>query len=197
VFHLIPWRGTEKAREVQTESTPPKEQQIKAAGAACRELRGFKFELSSLSPSGQRAVGLVIAVGIANFPAEWLGLAHRPQVGGIIILCPCAGIAVGASIVFGPSTRMPFATSVAIATAASSIMFGKGPWVAVAFGLVNAGQALLTTWLIERWFGDDFKLENVPQVLGFLVASAIGVAIGGTGAAVAKTFAEPIAFLYA
>jgi PAS domain S-box-containing protein len=197
VVHLIPWRGTEKAREVQTESTPPKAQQKKTAGAAWRELRGFKFELGSLSPLGQRAVGLVIAVGIANFLAEWLGLALRPQVGGVIILCPSAGIAVGASIVFGPSARMPIATSVAIATAASSIMFGKGPWVAVAFGLVNAGQALLATWLIERWFGDDFKLENVPQVLGFLVASAIGVAIGATGAAVAKTFAEPIAFLYA
>ena len=159
--------------------------------------RVFDFELGSLSPSGQRAVGLVIAVGIANFLAEWLGLALRPQGGGVVILCPGAGIAVGASIVFGPSARMPIATSVAIATAASSIMFGKGPWVAVAFGLVNAGQALLTTWLIERWFGDDFKLENVPQVLGFLVASAIGVAIGATAAAVAKTFAEPIAFLYA
>ena len=197
MVHPIPWRRAEKAREVQTESTPPKAQQINAARAACRELRGFKFELGSLSPSGQRAVGLVIAVGIADFLAEWLGLALRPQVGGVIILCPGAGIAVGASIVFGPSARMPIATSVAIVTAASSIMFGKGPWVAVAFGLVTAGQAFLTTWLIERWFGDDFKLENVPQVLGFLVASAIGLAIGATGAAVAKTFAEPIAFLYA
>ena len=116
---------------------------------------------------------------------------------GPIILCPGAGVAIGASILFGLKARMPIAISVAMATAASSIMFGKSPWVAVAFGLVNAGQALLTTWLIERWFGDDFKLENVPQVLGLLVASAIGVAIGAMGVAVVKTFAEPIAFLYA
>jgi len=196
VVHLIPWRRTEKAREVQTESTPPRAQQIKAAGAACRELRGFKFELGSLSPSGQRAVGLVIAVGVAYFLAAWLGVALRPQL-GLCIFCPAAGVAVGALMLFGPNARMPIATSVAITTVASSIMFGKSPWVAAALGFVNAGQALITTWLIERWFGDDLKLNAVPQVLGFLVASAIGVAIGATGASIAKTLAEPIAFHYA
>src|SRR5262245_52660643 len=183
------------AREVKTESTPPK--QIKATlTAADRELPGHRFQLGYLSRPGQCAVRLVITVGAAVFLAEWLGLALRPQMGPII-LCPGAGVAVGASILFGLKARMPVATSVATATAAFSIMFGKSPWLAVAFGLVNAGQALLMTWLIERWFGDDFKLENVPQVLGFLVASAIGVAIGATGAAVAKTLAEPIAFFYA
>jgi PAS domain S-box-containing protein len=152
--------------------------------------------LGSLPPSGQSAVGLVIAVGVAYFLAAWLGVALRPQV-GLCIYCPAAGVAVGALILFGPNARMPIATSVAITTVASSIMFGKSPWEAAAFGLVNAGQALFTTWLFERWFGDDLKLKAVPQVLGFLVASAIGVAIGATGAAIAKTLAEPIAFHYA
>src|SRR5215510_4295914 len=197
VVHPILWRRTENAREGQTDSTPPPGQQINAppAVASC-ERPGHRFELGDPSGPVQRAVGLVIAVGVAIFLAEWLGLALRPQ-GGVIILCPGAGVAVGASIMFGSKTRLPIAASVAIATAASSIMFGKIPWVAVAFGLVNAGQALLTTWMIERRFGDDFKLENVPQVLGLLVASAIGVAIGAIGVAVVKTFAEPIAFLYA
>jgi PAS domain S-box-containing protein len=152
--------------------------------------------LGSLSPSGQRAVGLIIAVGVAYFLAAWLGVALRPQL-GLCIFCPAAGVAVGALILFGPNARMPIATSVAITTVASSIMFGKSPSVAAALGFVNAGQALITTWLIERWFGDDLKLNAVPQVLGFLVASAIGVSIGATGAAIAKSLAEPIAFHYA
>src|SRR5262249_7425730 len=80
---------------------------------------------------------------------------------------------------------------------ASGIMFGKTPWEAAAFGFINVGQALITTWLIERWFDDDLKLKAVPQVLGFLVASAIGVAIGATGAAIAKSLFVPIAFHYA
>src|SRR5262249_14302855 len=50
------------------------------------------------------------------------------------------------------------------------------------FVFLNSGEALLTAWLIERWFGREFKLENVSQVLGFLVASAITAAVGGAGA---------------
>ena len=48
--------------------------------------------------------------------------------------------------------------------------------LALTFGVVCAGQTLLTAWLVERWFGRAFKLEDVPQVLGFLVASAVGAA---------------------
>ena len=47
------------------------------------------------------------------------------------------------------------------------------------------GQTLLTAWLIERWFGRAFKLEDVPQVLGFLVASAVGAAMAAFGAVAA------------
>src|SRR5262245_33163669 len=147
VVHLIPWRRTENACEVQTESTPPKARQVKAPAAACREPRGFKVELGSPSPSGQRAVGLAISVGVAYFLAAWRGVALGPQL-GVCIFSPAAGVAVGALILFGPSARMPIATSVAITTVASSIVFGKSPWVAAALGFINAGQALLTTWLI-------------------------------------------------
>jgi len=149
-----------------------------------------------LSSATERAVALFIVVGVAYFLATWLGVALRPQV-ALCIYCPAAGVAVGALILSGPNARMPIATSVAITTVASGILFGKSPWEAAAFGFINPGQALLTTWLVERWFGDDLKLKAVPQVLGFLVASAIGVAIGATGASIAKTLAEPIAFHYA
>jgi PAS domain S-box-containing protein len=59
------------------------------------------------------------------------------------------------------------------------------------FGLVCAGQTLLTAWLIERWFGRAFKLEDVSQVLGFLVASAVGAATGAVGAAIAVNLVDP------
>ena len=72
-------------------------------------------------------------------------------------------------------------------------MIARNPWLAVAFGFINAGQALLTAWLIERWFGSAFKLEDVPQVLGFLVASAVGAAMAAVGAAVAVSLVEPTA----
>ena len=43
----------------------------------------------------------------------------------------------------------------------------------------------------ERWFGGVFKLDDVRQVLGFLVASAVGAAMAATGVALAKTLGEP------
>ena len=87
-----------------------------------------------LSSATERAVALFIVVGVAYFLATWLGVALRPQV-ALCIYCPAAGVAVGALILFGPNARMPIATSVAITTVASGIMFGKSPWEAAAFGL--------------------------------------------------------------
>ena len=98
------------------------------------------------------------------------------------VFWPAAGISVGALIVWGPRARLPVAAGVVVATAVSNLLIGRNVWLAVAFGVVNAGQALLTTRLIERWFGRSFKLGDVPQVLGFLVASAIGSAVAATGA---------------
>jgi PAS domain S-box-containing protein len=142
----------------------------------------------------RRAAALAIAVGIACFLATWLGRALRVQA-GVAIFSPASGIAVGALIALGPRIRLPIAVAVAIAAVASSLAIGRSPWLAIALGFINAGQAVLIAWLIERWFG-DFKLDDVPRVLGFLAASAIGAAVGATGAALAKGLVEPIEFLH-
>ena len=76
---------------------------------------------------------------------------------------------------------MPVAAAVAVATIASKLMITGNLWLGIMFGLVCAGQTLLTAWLIEHWFGRAFKLEDVPQVLGFLVASAVGAAMAAVG----------------
>jgi PAS domain S-box-containing protein len=64
-------------------------------------------------------------------------------------------------------------------------MVGRNLWLAITFGFLNAGEAVFTAWLIGRWFGGAFKLDNVQQVLGFMVASAAGSAIAAVGAAAA------------
>ena len=100
--------------------------------------------------------------------AARLGLALRARE-GVAIFWPAAGIAVGVLIALGPSVRLPVAAAVAIATTLSNLMIARNAWLAIAFGLVNAGQALLTAWLIERWFGSAFKLEDVPRCWGSLL----------------------------
>jgi PAS domain S-box-containing protein len=151
------------------------------------------FPFESPRPRWLDAVGLGLAIGIAYFAAAYFGLALRTKPEGIAIFWPAAGIAVGALIALGPTTRLPIAVGVICATALSNAMVGRNIWVAVIFGFVNAAQTLLTAWLIEQNFGRFFKLEDVPHVLGFLVASAIGAALAAVGAAAAVNLVAPAA----
>jgi len=139
------------------------------------------------------AVGLGLAIGIAYFAAAHFGLALRTKPEGIAIFWPAAGVAVGTLIALGPTTRLPIAVGVVCATALSNALVGRNVWVAVIFGFVNAAQTLLTAWLIEQNFGRFFKLEDVPHVLGFLVASAIGAALAAVGATAAVSLVAPAA----
>jgi two-component sensor histidine kinase/integral membrane sensor domain MASE1 len=139
------------------------------------------------------AIELTIAIGVTYFLAARFGLALRAQV-GLAIFWPAAGIGVGALIALGPASRVPVAVGVALATIGSSLSIGRSAWLGIAFSVVNAVQALTVSWLIERWFDRRFTLEDVPQVLGFLVACGLGAAIGASGAAIAVSFVEPTAF---
>lgn len=115
----------------------------------------------------------------------------RTQPEGVAVFWPAAGLAVGALIVLGPSARLPVV--VAVATITSNLLIARNPWLAITFGFLNAGQALLTAWLIERRFGNEFKLEDVPQVLGFLVAAVVAAALAALGAAIAVSLVQSAA----
>jgi len=141
-----------------------------------------RYDRSNWSPS--RGIGLALAIGVAYFLAARLGLIFIAKP-GLAVFWPAAGIAVGALIALGPSVRLPVAAAVVAATIAVNISVGRVASLSIVFGLVNAGQTLLTAWLVERWFGRQFKLEDIFQVLGFLAASAIGAAMAGAGAALA------------
>ena len=152
-----------------------------------------RYERSSWSPT--RAIGLTLAIGIAYFLAARLGLIFiaRP---GLAVFWPGAGIAVGALIALGGVACLPVTAAVVVATIAVNMSIGRIASLSIVFGLVNAAQALLTAWLVKRWFGRDFKLEDIFQVLGFLAASAIGAAMAAAGAALAfglvQTAASPL-----
>src|SRR5258705_2979764 len=57
------------------------------------------------------------------------------------------------------------------ATVAADLMESRSLLIAGAFALCGAGEALLTAWPIELWFGPHFRLDNVRSVLGLLVAA--------------------------
>src|SRR5205085_11916207 len=47
------------------------------------------------------------------------------------------------------------------------------------------GEAVLTAWLIEYYFGPDFRLSKLRNVLGLVGAAVVGTAVSGIGGAIA------------
>jgi PAS domain S-box-containing protein len=166
---------------------------LKASRVARKNRQGAAVPFNNFSHSWLGVVGLTVAIGIAYFLAARLGMALRAQV-GISVFWPAVGVAAGALIALGPNARMPVAVGVALALIASSLMIGRNPWLTLSFVVISVGQVLLTAWLIERWFGRVFNLDDASQVLGFLTASTLAAVIGAVGAAMALSFAEPTAF---
>jgi PAS domain S-box-containing protein len=136
------------------------------------------------------AVAISIVVGIAYFLTARIGVVLGVSQ-GVPIFWPAAGIAVGAFIALGPNAYVPVTVGVVAANFASGILVGRSLSLTITFAFFNTGEALLTAWLIERWFGRAFRLEAVRQVLGFVVASAVSEAIAASGAGIVVHFLDP------
>jgi PAS domain S-box-containing protein len=163
---------------------------LRASGESYEKNQGAAFRLNSPSQSWLGAVGLFVVVGIAYFLAARVGVVLGVSQ-GVPIFWPAAGIAVGAFITLGPNARLPVTVAVVAATIASGILIGRSLSLTITFAFFNTGEALLTAWLIERWFGPIFTLETVRQVLGFVLASAVSEAIAASGAGIVVHFLEP------
>jgi signal transduction histidine kinase len=72
---------------------------------------------------------------------------------------------------------------VTVATVAVHELIADPLWAGTALGLSNAAEALITAGLIKRYFGADFNIEGLRQVLGLLLAAIIGAAVSGIGGA--------------
>jgi PAS domain S-box-containing protein len=140
------------------------------------------------------ATGLAIAVGIAYFVAAQLGLAFLTEPDGVAVFWPAAGVSSGVLIALGRAARLPVASGAMIATVIANLMGDRNVWSATALALCNAGEALLTAWLIERYFGSRFGLDRLRDVLGLLAAAVAATAASAIGGMAAfKLFHSPTA----
>src|SRR5258708_526497 len=143
------------------------------------------------------AIGLAIAVGIAYFFAAQLSLALLAEPDGVALFWPAAGVSSGVLIALRRDARLPVAGGVMVATIVANLMGDRNIWSATAFALCNAGEALLTAWLIERYFGSPFSLDRLRNVLGLVAAAVVATSASGIGAMVAyKLFPRPTAPLW-
>ena len=131
------------------------------------------------------ALGCTTGVAIAYFLAARLGLALLTE--DVAVFWPASGIAVGILVVLGRRARAAVVVGVIAATIVANLMGDRSLWTAVLMGFCNAGEAALTAWLIERWFGRAFAFDDVRHVLGFVAAAALGAAASAFGGAATMT----------
>ena len=130
------------------------------------------------------SIGLAVAVGIAYFVAALLSLALLANPEGVAVFWPAAGVSAGALIALGSRARWPVVVGTMAATIVANLSGDRNLWSAVLFALCNAGEAVLTAWLIGHYFGSDFRLNKLGNVLGLAAAAIIGTAVSGIGGAI-------------
>jgi signal transduction histidine kinase len=128
--------------------------------------------------------GLAVAVGVAYFLAGRLGVGLILKPEGVAVFWPAAGISSGVLIALGRRARWPVAAGVIAATVVVHLLIADPLWAGIALGLSNAAEALIAAALIEHYFGTDFSLDRLRQVIGLLAATIVGTAISGVGGAV-------------
>jgi len=130
------------------------------------------------------SIGLAVAVGTVYFLAARLSLALLTKPEGVAVFWPAAGISAGVLIALGSRALWPVVIGTMAATIAANLFGDRNIWSAVLFGLCNAGEAVLTAWLIRSNFGSDFRLSKPRNVLGLAAAAVIGAAVSGIGGAI-------------
>src|ERR1700692_5046412 len=128
-----------------------------------------------------QSTGLAAAVGIVYFLAARLSLLLLTKPDGVAVFWPAAGVAAGVLIALGPRARLPVAAGAMVATIVANLMGDRTLLSAVVFALCNAGEALLTAWLIDHYFGLGFNLGKLGPVLGMVVAAIVAAAVSGIG----------------
>jgi signal transduction histidine kinase len=126
-------------------------------------------------------LGLAVAVGISYFLAARLGLALLAKPEGVAVFWPAAGISAGLLIALGPGARWPVVVGTMAATIVANLLGDRTLGGAVSSAVCNAGEAVLTAWFIQHFYGSDFRLGRVRNVLGLLAAAIIGTAVSGIG----------------
>jgi integral membrane sensor domain MASE1 len=130
------------------------------------------------------AIALTVAIAIVYFVAARLSLELLTKPEGVAVFWPAAGVSAGALVALGFRARWPVIFGTIAATILANLLGDRNVWGAVLFGLCNAGEAVLTAWLINHYYGPDFTLSKLRNMVGLVGAAIIGTAVSGIGGAI-------------
>jgi signal transduction histidine kinase len=126
-------------------------------------------------------IGLAAAIGIAYFLAARLSLELLTKPEGVAVFWPASGVAAGVLIALGSRARWPVVVGTMAATIVANLLGDRNLSGSILFALCNAGEAVLTAWFIQHFFGPGFRLARPSNVLGLVAAAIIGAATSGIG----------------
>ncbi len=129
------------------------------------------------------AIALTVAIALAYFIAARLSLELLTKPEGVAVFWPASGVSAGALIALGFRARWPVVFGTLAATILANLLGDRSFWGSVLFGLCNAGEAVLTAWLIGRCHGPGFTLSKPLNVIMLVGAATIGTAVSGIGGA--------------
>ena len=125
---------------------------------------------------------LAVVVGSVYILSAKLSLSLlTPE--GVAVFWPAAGVAAGALIALGPRARWAVVVGTMVATIVANLLGDRNLLSSIVFAICNAGEALLTAGLIERYFGSPFSLDRLRHVLGLVGAAIVAAAVSGIGGA--------------
>jgi signal transduction histidine kinase len=127
---------------------------------------------------------LTLEIGVIYFLSARLGLALLTKPEGVAVFWPAAGVSAGALIALGRRARWPVVVGTMAATIVANLLGDRNLWGAAFFAACNAGEAVLAAWLIGRFFGPDFSLSKLGDVLGLTAAAVVATAASGIGGAI-------------
>jgi len=150
-------------------------------------MSGMRWREFITLPSGAAAawqisstIWLAVVVGSLYILSAKLSLSLlTPE--GVAVFWPAAGVAAGVLVAFGPRARWGVIIGTMVATIVANLLGDRNLWSSIVFALCNAGEAVLTAWLIERYFGSPFSLARLRHVLGLLAAAIVATAVSGIG----------------
>jgi PAS domain S-box-containing protein len=125
-------------------------------------------------------IWLAVVVGSLYILSAKLSLSLLTPA-GVAVFWPAAGVAAGVLIALGPRARWGVMIGTMVATIVANLLGDRNLWSSIVFALCNAGEAVLTAWLIERYFGSPFSLDRLRHVLALLGAAVVATAVSGIG----------------
>lgn len=132
-----------------------------------------------------RWLALTIVLAVGYFIAARLGFLVVAQPENVAVFWPAAGVAAGVMLAIGRSSQAPVATAIVAATLAASILHKAPLEVAVMFSIANAVESLIIARVLFACFGEPFSLDDMPRVIAFMAATAVGCAVSASIAATA------------